>query len=647
LLFILVLTANAALPAEWQYEQKFELAAPGLVKISLPNATLDAARPALEDLRVCDDAGNEQPYWIERPVPGVKPVQNVRSFQVALNSNTTLVTVETGLALPIDGVTLETPANNFIKAVRVESSTNGIAWQPLAQGLPVFRQSSGAEQLRLALPPGIRRWLRLTVDDQRSQPIPFTGARVQGAVSEAAPGEVQTAVITERDESPGETRLTLHLGAANLDVAAVMLDTDEPLFTRQVTVAVPQIAEDAIREQTIAQGVIYRVALEGQPVSTNLAIALNQLAPSRELVLLIHNLDSPPLAINAARIERRPVYLVFMARQGGVYHLLTGNRRCGAPRYDVASLGADLKKVAATTVTVSALASNPDYHPAGALPGLDLGGAAVNVSDWKFRKGIQIKSGDAQQLELDLDVLAHGGPGFADLRVLSGSNQVPYLIQRTSISRPVTLTVTLTNDAKNPRLSRWLIHLPRAGLPVTRFSCAAKSPLFSRQMSLSEELSDERGERYRHALGQAAWVQTPDRKSRDFTLALDEPPQGDTLILETDNGDNPPVELEKFTAYYPATRVIFKARPADALYCYYGNRRVPPPSYDLSLVAGELLMADRSPATLAGEEQLKKDAWTVNGTAGGGGFIFWAILALVVTILLAIIARLLPKAPTA
>ena len=64
--------------------------------------------------------------------------------------------------------------------------------------------------------------------------------------------------------------------------------------------------------------------------------------------------------------------------------------------------------------------------------------------------------------------------------------------------------------------------------------------------------------------------------------------QSDTLILETENGDNPPIELEKFTAFYPATRVLFKAKPDDRLFLYYGNPRVSPPSYDLSLVAGRI-----------------------------------------------------------
>ena len=143
-------------------------------------------------------------------------------------------------------------------------------------------------------------------------------------------------------------------------------------------------------------------------------------------------------------------------------------------------------------------------------------------------------------------------------------------------------------------------------MPLTRLTCVAPTPLFERSLSLYEELTDERGDKYRRALGGATWTQTPERKSKEFTLTLDSPPQSDTLFLETDNGDNPPIELEKFTAFYPATRILFKAKPDDELFLYYGNPRVAPPSYDLSLVAEQLLAAEKNVASLSAEEQLKK-----------------------------------------
>ena len=643
-LLLAVLSAPGAnLPSDWQHEQTFNVSTTGLVKINLPVETLDAARPALEDLRLYDDAGNEVPYLIEQPMPAPKIVRSTKSFQVSLSANNTVILLETGLAQPLDAVTLETPAGDFIKAVRVEGSGDGKNWRTFALGQPIFRQSYGAANLRISFPPAAAKWLRLTVDDQRSQPVPFTGVRVHAATGESAPVETMPVTITERDENPGETRLALNLDAANLDIAGLQLETTEPLFTRQVSIAVPQISEDAIREQMIGQGVIYRVAVEEQPASENLSVPLENRVRSRELILFIKNGDSPPLSIKAVRAERRPVYLVFLARQPGAFHLLTGNSRCAAPRYDLAALNLNLKSVPVAAMPIPSPSDNPDYHPPEVLPGLEVTGAALDPAEWKFRKPVEISGVGAQQIELDLDVLAHAQPGLGDLRVMRGSNQVPYLIQHTSISRSLALRVAVTNDAKNPKLSRWIIKLPQANLPLTRLTCTSPTPLFERSLSLYEELTDDRGDKYQRPLGDVSWIQTPDRKSKELALALDSTPQSDTLFLETENGDNPPIELEKFTAAYPVTRVLFKAKADDDLFLYYGNPRVASPRYDLSLVAGQLLAADKKIAPLATEQQLKKPSWQKYEVPGKGGIVFWGILAVVVVVLLIIISRLLPK----
>jgi hypothetical protein len=323
--------------------------------------------------------------------------------------------------------------------------------------------------------------------------------------------------------------------------------------------------------------------------------------------------------------------------------LLTGNDHCAAPNYDLAALGMNLKAVAVASIEVPPPAGNPDFHAREVLPGIELTGAALDISEWKFRKPVGISSAGAQQIELDLDALAHAQRGFADLRVLHDSNQVPYLIQRTSISRALTPSVTATNDAKNPKMSRWIIKLPQSDLPLTRLTCVSSSTLFERSLSLYEELTDERGGLSRRALGSAVWTQTPERRSKEFVLTLDTAPQSDTLFLETGNGDNPPIELEKFTAFYPATRILLKAKSGEGLFLYYGNPRVSSPSYDLSLVAGQLLSAEKVTASLSAEQQIKKSSWRENEVPGKGGFVFWGILAMVVVGLLAIISRLLPK----
>jgi hypothetical protein len=635
----------ASLPAEWQHEQPFTVPASGLVKLGLPIETLDAARPALEDLRLHDDAGNEVPFLIERPVPLVKVVQNTKSFHVSLTSSNTVIVLETGLTQPLDDIVLETPAGSFIKPVRVEGSTDLRSWQILEQGQPIFRQPDGVNRLHVSFPAGTWPWLRLTVDDQRSPPIPFTGARIRVAVKEPALTEWLPVTIAERNENPGETRLALNLGAANLNLTAVQIETREPLFTRHVTLAVPQVAEDTVHEQTIGQGVIYRIGVEGQPASESLLVPLESLVHSRELLLFIRNQDSPPLPITAVRVERRPVYLVFLARQAGAYHLLTGNRQCPAPHYDLAALDMNLKSLAVSPIKLAMPADNPNYRAPEVLPGITGTGSALDVSAWKFRQPVKISRAGVQQLELEPDVLAHAQRSFQDLRLLRGSNQAPYILEPTSISRSLAPTVTATNDAKDPKLSRWIIKLPQASLPVTRLSCTTKTPLFQREMTLSEELTDERGEKYRHILGETSWVQKPDRKNGEFLLSLNSPPQSDTLSLETPNGDNPAVVLEKFQFFYPATRILFKAGTEDELFLYYGNPRVTSPNYDLSLVAGQLVSADKAIASPGPGQQLLKSSWREHQIPGKGGVVFWGILALVVVVLLVIISRLLPKSP--
>jgi hypothetical protein len=301
----------------------------------------------------------------------------------------------------------------------------------------------------------------------------------------------------------------------------------------------------------------------------------------------------------------------------------------------------NLKGVTVASIKVPPPSDNPDFRAPEVLPGLEVNGAALDVSEWQFRKPVKISSGGAQQIEPDLEVLAHTKPDFGDLRVLRGGKQVPYIIQHTSISRALTPQATATNDAKNPKLSRWTIKLPETSLPIARLTCVARTPLFERSMSLYEEVTDERGGKYRHPLAGATWTQTPERRSKEFALTLDSPLESDTLFLETDNGDNPLIELEKFTAFYPATRILFKAKPDDELFLYYGNPSVSPPSYDLSLVAGQLLAAGKNVASLSSEEQLKKSPW--NQIPGHGGVLFWGILALVVIVLLGVISRLLPK----
>ncbi len=321
---------------------------------------------------------------------------------------------------------------------------------------------------------------------------------------------------------------------------------------------------------------------------------------------------------------------------------LRRNRACGVTRR-LGVQGGSWLVAGMTAIAASFANAGPTTNnPSEVLPGIQEDGSPLKVGAWQFRKAVIVSRAGAQQLEIDLDVLAHAQPGFQDLRLLRSDKQIPYILERTSISRALTPVVTPASDPKEPKQSRWAIRLSHPALPISRLVCVSRTPLFQRDVMLYEEIGDERGEKYRRALSQASWVQTPDRASKEFVLPLGSPPETDTLFLETDNGDNPPIELEQFRLFYPATRLLCKAQPAEEVFLYYGNSRANPPRYDLSLVARQLLAADQAPALLAPEEQLRKSSWR-EGNASKGGILFWGILGLVVVALLIVISRLLPK----
>jgi hypothetical protein len=641
-----VLTVCAAEPLEWKHVQQFEVTQPGLVKLSLPTETLNAARPGLEDLRILDATGREVPFLIERPSRSAAVEHGTKKFDVNLAGQATVISIETGVAQPVEAVTLETPASGFIKALKVEGSRDRESWQMLSDGQPIFRQPNGASQLRVTTPEGVWPFLRVTVDDRRAEAIPFTGARLHAVTEAPSPVEPLPVSIVERTENNDQTRLVLDLGAAHLTLASLRLESDELLFTRPASLAIPQIAENAIAERVLARDTVYRVAVEGFPSAERVEVPLELNVPGRELLVLIDNGDSQPLKIASVRATRRPVYAVFLAPQGGTYQLLTGNPHCATPRYDVAALGVRLKEAAVSPIHLTALADNPSYAPAEPLPEVQNLGAALDVADWNYRKRVDIVRAGVQQMELDLDVLAQADPSFRDVRLMRDGKQRPYILERTSIQRRLAPDVSPANDPKRPTVSRWQVKLSKARLPVTRLTCTTPAALFRRQVRLYERPTNERGEKYDRPLGQANWVRTPPAVSGTLSLTLDTSPATDTLLLETDNGDNPAVELQNFAVFYPVTRVLFKAPANPATFLYYGNREVGFPQYDLDLIAPRLLAEEKSVTPLSGEETLKKsEVGELFQFSSTKSIIFWIALALVIVVLLVVIARLLPKNP--
>ncbi len=639
-------TAFALDPAEWRHTQELIVPQAGLARVDLPAATLDAAQPALSDLRLLDPAGHEVSYLIERPMPKTASSAGPAEFQSAINPGaTTTVTLRTGSTAPIDAVELNSPAHRFIKAVKVESSSDGRTWREIVANKPIFRMPDGAENLRIDFPETSQPWLRFTVDDRRDEPIPFNSARLISPGSGEAPSEALPVTIKSNDESPGVTRIAIDLSAANLPVASLKLETGSPLFTRSVSVAEPEAGDRGLVERTVGESIIYRLDLDGTNEQC-LEIPIERQIKTRELLLLIHNQDSAPLAIDGVKGTRREVRALFYATSPGKYSLLTGNSQCAAPRYDLSALGGQLENAAAPILEPGPPGENPGYRIPEALGSLSVQGGAIDPANWKYRKALPVSGHGGQQVELDQDVLAHAAGDLSDIRIAQAGRQIPFVLERTSITRAIPLSATRKVDAENPTRSLWVLKLPQPGLPITSLTCRALSPIFERSMRLFEEVVDDRGDTDSRELGGAAWRHTPGDSRQSLVLQLDTAPQSGILYLQTDNGNNAALELSSFEGAYPVTRAVFKAPEdsADPVWLYYGNENAGFASYDLRLVTDELLRAPREPIT-AGPQEATNGApgGTAGALSGASRYLFWGALSLVVAALLAVTAKLLPR----
>lgn len=630
---------------EWKFRQSVPVERSGVIKLTLPPATLDATRPQLEDLRLLDPSGREISYLIQQASGATSAAMRAPElFRVTLGATQTQLLIQTGTTTPLVGVTLLTPAPTFLKAARVEVANGTDEWTEITSGAPLFRQF-GAEQLTIDLGKRVADRLRITIDDSRSRAIPFTAATLQLAVSTQAAASlpVPTAQLTHREEFAGETVLTVDLGAQHLRLGTLELNVGDPLFMRKVSVTTSEVHDDTVVERSLAAGSIYRLTIDGVVPTAHLDVPLTFTAPRRELQVHVMNGDSPPLTVDSITVSQRPVWLIFSATAPGIYTLLAGNPDAAAPRYDLSSMPS-LQSTAASDIGVGAVEENIGYQRRVPLANTPLVGGPLDPTPWHYRKIIECDGSGVQQLELDLDVLTGSANNLADLRLVRDGAQIPYILERTSHSRSIALLFTGANDAKRPPISRWQLILPRPRAPITQITLHSSTALFQREIRLFETVSDEARGNFERNFAVGDWHKLPDR-DQTLTLTLGAVPAGDNLLIETNNSDNPAIALTKVDASFPVVRLLFKAN-AGRMMLHYGNPEVAAPRYDVALIADQLVAAEKNVAALGPEEAVvaPKRSSFIGDRAG---LIFWGALSLVVITLLVVVARLLPKPPGA
>ncbi len=636
--------AAPPVPSGWEYAQELTIAAPGLVELAIPPAALDRALGGLEDVRVVDGAGREVPYLFRaKPRPPVRTEAVATEISQSGVEGATVAVYRTAAAGTIDTITLRTPARDFIKPVTVEASGDRSRWWPLAIRYPVFRQSDGSERLAIRVAPGRYPYLRITVGDARERPIALTSVTTYQTPPEPTEAQVVTVALDTVATGGASTRLLLNLPARHLSLRRIALDPDDPVFSREVAVAVRTTVDGEAREQVIARGRIHRVSLAGVSRSEVLSIPLpGQPLAGRTLVVTVENGDSPPLCLRQpVRVTFELPRLRFSARPGGRYALAVGNRSAKPPQYDLVALPALGELPAVALAIPGQLERNPAFRAEEAAKGAPAEGAAIDGTRWRRRRGVRCQGSGVQALEVPPEVLSRS-PSLGDLRLVSGGRQIPYILERGCLARRLDVTLEPLPSERGARFNRRRVKLPHRGLPLEEIRCTVADQVFRREVSMYEELPTERGGR--RALGSAIWERRGQPGGASFAVGIGGRPAHGALVMEMDDGDNAPLALKECSIGWHTARLLFKAPAAETVTLLYDNPDAGASRYDLALLADELLAADAANATLMPDDERARSA----GAALPEGWERWALwgaLALVVAVLIVVIAKLLPAQP--
>jgi hypothetical protein len=308
-----------------------------------------------------------------------------------------------------------------------------------------------------------------------------------------------------------------------------------------------------------------------------------------------------------------------------------------------------LRSALSTLVKAVPVEPNPAFRAEATLPATDANGEVkLDLSGWSWRRAILPSESEKRVFRLDLDdhALAHAASGGGDLRIIAGGNAaegtlIPHLLIEGRETTRAAMELTPFPDEKRPKTSRWRFTVPMEKLPVKALHLRTSSSLFQRTIRVLEPVDGKM-----RSIGSANWKSTPDSPQPELRIDIHGRLQSTELVVETDNGDNPPLQLTSAGIEKPVVSLLFEvhggARP---LHLFYGKANAYAPDYDIRLVRDRFEKATHVPVKLGDAEALKPVKTSASSTSGSPWL--WGALVLVVGGLLWVVARLLPKVESA
>ena len=597
--------------------------AQGWTEVALSDDVLEAARPALADVRVVSSTGEELPYAVGGPL--ATPPIRLPLFDVDLRRDVeTTALVDRGASPPLaDTVELEVEGTDFIKPAVIEASPDRAAWSEIARG-SIFATGSGARMTTLHFAPNDRRYLRFRFDDTNGPPIRPSYAVIGARASDSEERMIALELHSEPDATISAATYSTSLPSANLPLRALRLHATDAAYVRRVQVFERVLFRDEISRRTIGEAEVRRDAA-GEERTT---IALSE-PLGRHLEIDIERTAGVPLHGVTAGVVVAPRFLRFHAPSGSTPELVYGGSAGPPPGYDVA---AALALGPLPTFTRAKLGPARDTGASPPLLASVARGAPIDLSAWKTVQTILLPP-SAPIAYLDLERAR--GP-IDDIRIVDGEGrQVPYIVEAEPRHLRKSLRFVSQTSGGETRIALDGIAAEKS---VEALEVEVSAPeYFARDVQVVERLFDARGASEVRSLGSARWTRTAGQPPPTFRIPI-ETPRGAHVAIHIADGDNAPLAIANVSADLTRRRLDFVVAPGDELRLLSGSRTMTAPSYDLALVAERVLSSPAEPASLG-------DARSTFSPPAPTPPWFWIFVFAAALILLVALARTLTQPP--
>lgn len=552
----------------------------GAVRVSIPPLLRSQGEPDDHtDLLLVDAAGEVVPVaWISgRGAPYSE------SVDVLPTEDPQVVLIE-AVDRPMDGLELTLPVNPSAATaqVLVQEEEDG-EWLPHGEPALLWN-TSDSSHTALRFPPTSGP-LRVQLQYHQREPDALPRASLVRLpqpslepVSLTVP--VQVVALHESGWVSYQAELPHALPAQRL-----IPEIEQPLFQRQARIPGEDEPLDTAYSY-VSEYTIRRTRIGGAQVE-DVSLPWPAHHGGRQVVVQVHTQGSPPLDIPSLSLELEGLEAVVLDPPPGPWTLYGGAPQGTSPVHDLRAAAPELWRMAQVVVEADAVVDNPAYQPPELRGGLALPGAELDQRRFAWEREVQAQPG-LVAIPLPAEVLAEAASDLSDLRLVDHQGrQIPYLLrQRLGDHTWTELEVAREEDGSTSNIR---VTVPQPEVPVAGITLHTEAPLFSRRVSLSRANGA-------HLETLRAYDWTGQDHPTTLRLELDQV-VGETLLVQVDNGDDPPLPLEVVALHWPA-RELLAWIPEGGASLLYGHPDLSSPWYDLALLREELSRRPAAQATL-------------------------------------------------